>query len=443
MAVGNQFSIEDRDSLVDQNNLFKINYYKKSENMYNSENVLEGRKKKRYDFIGKQRFVSTPLSFSGGVGAGTLPKSNAGKYEGAVITAKRVYATCEIEREAIYASKGDKGAFVQATKETVKKTVESYMRNGSRIMFGDGSGVLGRGDGATNVTGAGTESNPYIVTISEASWLEANFEERDYVQVVDAMNAHPDNSAGSPEGGSTETNLLEIIEVDPAARQVHLNGTSAILAAHAGVAPGAGVTPLAATQGLCMQKSFGVEPQGLKGIRDASVAPVSPSNTLYNIPVQRRWKAIVKDANLEGITADAINGLMLDVKKATGKSPKMLMVGFEQYQNILALLEDQKVYNLPNKNLKGHMGFEGLEWVGAGGQKIGIFIDRFAQLDTMYALNDDRIECHHRPGFGWFDDDGTVFLRLQNDDAYGARYGGYYENFIIPTGQGYLENLAV
>jgi hypothetical protein len=121
----------------------------------------------------------------------------------------------------------------------------------------------------------------------------------------------------------------------------------------------------------------------------------------------------------------------------------MLMVGYEQYRNILALLEDQKVHNLPNKNLKGHMGFEGLEWVGAAGKKIGIFIDRFARPDTLYALNDSRIECHHRPGFGWFDDDGTVFLRLQDDDAYGARYGGYYQNFIIPTGHGFLENLAL
>ena len=45
-------------NLVDQTNLFKINYYKKSENMYNSANVLQGRIKKRYDFIGKQRFVA-------------------------------------------------------------------------------------------------------------------------------------------------------------------------------------------------------------------------------------------------------------------------------------------------------------------------------------------------------------------------------------------------
>ncbi len=123
-------------------------------------------------------------------------------------------------------------------------------------------------------------------------------------------------------------------------------------------------------------------------------------------------------------------------------SPTMIMMGYEQYQNFLALLEDQKVYNLPNKNLKGHVGFEGIEYV-SNGTKIGIFIDRFADEDKVYFLNDSRIECHHRPGFGWFDDDGTVFLRLQDDDAYGARYGGYYENFIVPTGHGFLHNLAI
>ena len=417
-------------NLVDQTNLFKINYYKKSENMYNSENALQGRIKKRYDFVGKQRFVSTPLSFSGGVGSGKLPKSNSGKYEGAVITSKRVYATCEVEREAIHASKGDKGAFVQATKETVKKTVESYMRNGSRICFGDGTGVLGRGDGVANVTGTGTDVDPYIITISDASWKEANMEERDYVQVVSGMAAFPDNTGGAAEGGQTETNLLEVALVDEVAKTIALCGTSPILAALTGIGP------LPATSGVCMQKSYLVEPTGLKSIFDFA------AGTLYNIPFQRRWSAYKKDAGLQGITPDLINGVMLQIKKRFGKTPTMLMVSYEQYQNILALLEDQKVYNLPNKNLKGHMGFDGIEWIG-NGQKIGIFIDRFADEDKVYALNDSFIECHHRPGFGWFDDDGTVFLRLQDDDAYGARYGGYYENFITPTAHGFLHNLAV
>jgi hypothetical protein len=421
-------------NLVDQTNLFKINYYKKSENMYNSENVLAGRIKKRYDFVGKQRFVATPLSFSGGVGAGTLPKSNAGKYEGASIFSKRVYATCEIEREAIKASKGDKGAFVQATRETVQKTVESYMRNGSRILFGDGSGILGRGDGATQVTGAGTDVSPYVIVVPAESFLEARFEEKDYVQMVTGMNAWPDNSTGTPEGGTAETNLLEIVEVDEDTREVSLVGVSPVLAALTGVGP------VTTATGICMQKSFGVEPTGLKSIKDASEAG---SGTLYGITVQRRWKCIVDDAATAGITTDLINKNMLDLKKRSGKNATMIMASFEQYRNILALLEDQKVYNLPNKNLKGHMGFSGVEYVGAGGVAIGIFVDRFAEKDEVWLLNDSRIECHHRPGFGWFDDDGTVFLRLQNDDAYGARYGGYYENFIVPTGHAVIKNLAI
>lgn len=421
--------------MSEQTNLFKINYYKKSENTYNSENVLNGRMKKKYDFVGKQKFVATPLSFSGGVGSGLLPVSNSGNYEGAVITAKKVYATCEIEREAIYASKGDKGAFVQATKETVQKTVESFMRNSNRILFGDGSGILGRGDGATDVTGAGSTVSPYVVTISAASWKEANWEEKDHVQVVSGMAAYPANTGGAAEGTTSTTNLLEIVEVDVANKQISLVGTSAVLAALV-----AGPAPFPATSGLAMQRSYQLEPQGLKGIFDASNAG---SGSLYGITVQRRWEAHLVDANAQGITTDLINALCLDIKRKSGKNIDMLMCGFAQYRNILALLEDQKVYNLPNKNLKGHMGFEGVEYVGAGGQKIGIFLDRFCDDDKIYGLNSAQMEVHHRPGFGWFEDDGTVFLRLQDEDAYGARYGGYYENFFMPPFIGFLHNLAI
>jgi hypothetical protein len=401
-------------SLAEQTDLFKINYYKKSENMYNSKNVLAGRIKKRYDFTGKQRFVSTPLSFSGGVGSGSLPKANSGSYDGAIILSKKVYATCEVEREAIYASKDDKGAFVRATAETVKKTVESYMRNTSRILFGDGSAILGRGDAATNVSGAGSVGSPFVVTISAASWKESNFEERDYIQHVAGMAAYPDNTGGAAEGGVTETNLLEIVEVDVANLQLHLVGTSAALTALTGVGP------VLATSGFCMQKSYLVEPTGLKSIFDSAI---SGSGTLYNIPVQRRWKAHTEDALGSGVTPDLLNKISLQVEKKSGKSPNMVMCGYEQYQNILAFMEDQKVYNLPNKNLKGAPGFEGIEYL-CNGKRIGIFLERFCDEDKVYFLNDERIECHHRPGFGWFEDDGTVFLRLQDDDAYGARYGG-------------------
>ena len=237
-------------NLTDQTNLFKINYYKKSENMYNSANVLAGRVKKRYDFTGKQRFVATPLSFSGGVGARVLPVANAGQYEGAVITAKKCYATCEIEREAIKASANNAGAFVKATAETVKKTVESYMRNTSRILFGTGDGVLGLGDGTgANVSGNGSVGTPYVVVISAGSFKEANWEEKDFVQMVVATVM---------EGGDAVTNLLEVVDVDIATRAISLVGTSTRLAALTGAGP------LLATDEIAMQRSYNGEPVGLK-----------------------------------------------------------------------------------------------------------------------------------------------------------------------------------
>jgi hypothetical protein len=411
-------------NLTDQTNLFKINYYKKSENMYNSANVLQGRIKKRYDFTGKQRFVATPLSFSGGVGSGTLPTSNAGNYEGAQITSKRVYAVCQIEREAIKASANNAGAFVQATKETVKKTVESYMRNSSRILFGDSFGVLGQGDGAgANVAGNGSAGTPYLVEIPAAKWKSANWEEKDFVAV--ATGAAADGS-----GGTIETTLLEVVAVNESTRVISLVGTSIRLAALTGAGP------LAATDVIAMQGSYENDPQGLKGVLDAT------SGTLYGIAVQRRWQATQVNAGGAGVTVDRMNDVMLQVERKFGKAPNLIVCGYEQFRNILALLEDQKVYNLPNRNIKGNLSFSGVEFMSTRGP-IGIFVDRFCEDDRIYFLNDNFIECHHRPDFGWFDDDGTVFLRESSSDSYSARYGGYYENFIIPTAHGVLSNLAV
>jgi len=148
-------------SLEEANKLFKIKYEKLSENVYNSANVLLGRVKKSYDFVGEKIQITIPSSFSGGVGSGTLPKANTALYQRAELTAKKMYAVVEIDRETIKASLKDEGSFVRATKEVVKKAVESFMRNLSRALFNDGTGKLGAGDG-TAVTGTGSEADPLL-----------------------------------------------------------------------------------------------------------------------------------------------------------------------------------------------------------------------------------------------------------------------------------------
>ena len=404
MASERQFSLSEASAL------FKIKYEKLSENVYNSANVLLGRVKKSYNFTGKELAISIPQSFSGGVGSGSLPKANTAIYGDARITAKKMYAVVEIDRESIKAALSDEGAFVRATKEVVQKGVESFMRNLSRALFNDASGKLGSvADLATDLSGTGSSADPFVVTV--ANMKEANFEERDLVNI------------------ESETTTLEISEVDPDNSQIKLVGASAIL-----------TTGTATNVGIFMQGSKDNDPQGLKLLDKTS-------GSSYGIAHARRWKAVQKDASAAAISTDMLNEVMLKVKKQSGKSPNLIVCSFKQYEKILNLLEDQKRYTVNTRSgLKSKSGadisFSGVEFMSVDGP-VGIFPERFVEDDRIYLLNDNHIHIHHRPDFGWFDDDGTVFLRKADSDSYEARYGGYLECYINPCFHGVISNLSV
>jgi len=417
-------------SIAEQTGLFLTLFKNRSQNMYNSANVLEGRIKKSNDFVGKQMNIETQLSFAGGYGAKLLPQGNPSLVEQCVITAKKHYSRVFVDREGLKAASSSKGAFQTYLAFPIKKTVEDFMRNMSRILFGDGSGILCRGAGATNVSGNGSSATPYIITLRASDWNIANVEEKSIVQVVTGLNAG-DNLGGSAEGGDSITNLLTISAVNKATRQISLVGTSAVLAAHV-----AGSQPFPTTSGLVPQRSYLAEAQGLSGVLMAT------SGSLYGLSVQRRWQATQVDAGGSGIVVDMMNDVMLQVEQAFGEAPNAIICNYNQYRKILAQLEDQKRYNLPNKNVKGHMGFSGVEYMGTSGS-VGIFVDRFCPEDKIFFLNDKYIHRYHRPGGAeWFQDDKTVFLRTVDEDVLEARYGCYMENFITPSAHGVLHNLA-
>ena len=295
-------------SLSEASALFKIKYEKLSENVYNSANVLLGRVKKSYNFTGKQLQITIPQSFAGGVGSGSLPKANTAIYSEAVITAKKMYAVVEIDRESIKAALSDEGAFVQATKEVVQKGVESFMRNLSRALFNDGSGVLGT---VGSISGS-------VVTISD--FKEANFEERDLINALD-VSVTPNPAII---GGNTPE-VVEIQEVDAELGTVTLSAIP---------------TGLAAGDKLIMQGSYNNDPEGLK------LLDKSAPDSSYGITHGRRWQAQQKDASSAAVSTDLLNEMMLKVKKACGKSPNLIVCSFKQYEKILNLLEDQKRYTV-------------------------------------------------------------------------------------------------
>jgi hypothetical protein len=401
-------------SLQTASNLFKIKYGKLSENTYNSANVLLGRVKKEFNFTGKRMDIAVPTSFAGGVGSGSLPTANYAAIQDAIIESKKMYSVIEIDRESIKAASQNEGAFVELTKYSVQKGVESWMRNMSRALFNDGSGSLGFGDGLTNVTGLGTIASPYIVVIGSASWKEANWEEKDFVNY------------------DTELTQLEVVEVVPATRTIKLVGTSAGIAALV-----AGPSPMPTNKALYMQNSKANDPSGLKGVLDAT------SGTQYGITVGRRWQAGAQvAAGGAGLTTDLMNQTMLEIQRKSGKVPNLIMCSFTQYRKLLNVLEDQKQYLVEPRSpeLVGKVSFRGVEFMSSAGP-VGVFPERFIEDDRMYFLNDNFIALHHRPDFGWFDDDGSVFLRTTGD-SYQARFGGYLESYIVPPFHGVISGLA-
>lgn len=391
-------------NLVNQSALFKTKFGKLSENAYNSANYMLGTEKKEYDFVGEDMKVAVPTYFAGGVGSGILPTANPASAVKATLVAKKVYATTEIQREALKASSSSEGAFVDAMKWNVQKTVEAWNRNASRILFNDGTGALG----TVQANATGTAAAP-IVIITAATWVEGHWEENDYINF------------------STDPSVFRIDAVAPATRTITLTRLSGALDL---TATGAGLIAY-------MQNSKDNDPQGLKGVCDAV------GGTLYGVNVGRRWQSTQIAAGGSGISEDIMNELILKIQYRCGKTPKSIVTSFTQYRKILNFLEDHKVYMVDPRasELKGKISFKGISYVSDAGE-IGIFADRMCDDDRMYAVNTDFITAKHRPDFGWFDDDGTVFLRVTDDDAYSARYGGYYENYIIPTFQGVVTGLA-
>lgn len=389
-------------SLTTASNLFKIKYGKLSENTYNSANVLLGRVKKDFNFTGKRMDIAVPTSFAGGVGSGSLPTANFAAVEDAIITSKKMYSVIQIDRESIKAASQNEGAFVELTKYSVQKGVESWMRNMSRSLFNDGTGALGTIQ-AGGVSGAG----PWQVVISAATWKEANFEEKDYVNLTGALSA-----------------VFEITAVVPATRTVTIAAISG------------SYTPVAGDV-IYMQNSINADPSGLKGVLDAT------SGTQYGITVGRRWQAGAQvAAGGAGLTTDLMNQVMLEVQRKSGKVPNLIMCSFTQYRKLLNVLEDQKQYIVEPRSpeLVGKVSFRGVEFMSSAGP-VGVFPERFIEDDRMYFLNDNFIQLYHRPDFGWFDDDGSVFLRTTGD-AYEARYGGYLEAYIVPPFHGVISGLA-
>lgn len=416
-----------KETLSTFSSYMKTKWGKVSDNVYNSATPLLSRVNRVHDFVGEDKKFPVPTGYEGGVGSGSLPAAGKSNAEKATITTKSVYARTQIARQLMKQASRKEGAFVKALGHKMGKSVESYVRNTSRFLFNDGTGSLSIGSAsADNVTGAGSTGDPYLVELKTqrstsnkiVTNKKASLEKRDFINV-----------------NSEETNL-EIVAVSRESDGdivVSLVGTSARLGALSTSGP------FAAADTFYMQGSKDNDPEGLRGVCDAT------SSSKYGINIGDRWQSFQK-AVTSSISEDLAVEMLMEVHENSGQSPDLIVTSYKQWRKLSNQISDK--VRIPIKprfgseKLKAKVGFNAIAVNSPFGDDIPMIIDRFCEDDRMYFLNTRHLAIMHAPDHGWFDDDGTIFMRVTDDDSYEARYGGYKENYIVPTFQGVLSGLT-
>lgn len=416
----------------DYSALFKRTYGEYGDNLYGSgaEDPLESQLEKIFDFGGTDHRMAIKAGFGGGTSFGTLGQANTSKNLEVILTRKSAYARMNLNRETIVASRGKASAFIEATKEETLGKLKSFVRTQATALYNDGSGILGQHSG--NFGGTDTAPIATILITGSYQFRQGFFEEGDYLNVV---------KSGTTVLGS----VFEVSAVNTTTGVVTLarlpGGLDDLTIIGAG-------THNLVLQNSVVQVSTGVTaskaPSGLKGAADFT------SGSLYGVAFQRRWSPYRNPLSVaQLISVDLLNKAMLQIDQRAGESPNLLIFSTIQMEKLLNQLEDKKRYtnttisSRDNKMMtKAGISFSAIEYMSVRGA-LPIVSSRYVRDDTVYLVNTNKMFRKHAEKFGWFDEDRTVLLRMQDQDAYEARYGGYYENYFNPLHVGMISNLAV
>ena len=400
--------------------LFKRNYLKLADNLYNSyDNVYSIHKKSFGTIGGAQSEHPVETTFGGGVGAssdGTLPAADHTDFVKPIYTAKRNYARINIDNMTIEQSEKKEWAFVRAIDQETTGKLKSFNRNMARILMNDGSGVLGQFTGPAG----GTAAAPTMTILNTGNYKRrhACFEKGDSVNI------------------GTDSTRFRITS--------YVRSTGVLTLAR--VTGSLDATGLAATtHSIYMQNSKDAEPYGYLGFFNNS--------THYQVAEEFRWEPLEIPAASAPLDTEMLTEMVEKQEELTDESFTHLIFSPMQYRRYISLLEDQKRFPVPvdvkprpNKmtsaDLIAKVSFGGIQYVGATGN-ITCMKNKFVRDDMVLGINVNKSEIRHVKKPGWAQRDGTVLLRMEDRDAYEARYFCYSENCINPFYVAAITGLAV
>ena len=348
-------------------------------------------KKTTADVWGRDVRKTVRVGINGGISAGTetgtLPSAQGNRYEQFVSTLKNLYGTIEISDKAIRASQSNEGAFVDLLNDEMHSLVESATYNFSRMLFGDGSGLLGT---ATSNSGSVYYCDD-IINFAEGMMVDL------YVT------------------GSAYEVCKKIINVDKMTKSVTVEGASVMASSS---------SPVKIYMSGCKDNEL----TGLKALFE--------STKLYGVTTgSNHWILPYTASSIGEISEQVLQKAIDTVEERSGGRVNFIVTTPGVRRALFAKLSQYR--QLDTMELDG--GFRAISFNG-----IPIVTDRFCQKGTMYLLNTEEFGLHQLCDWQWLEgEDGKVLKQLSDKPVYRATLVKYAELMCYrPCGQARLSGIT-
>ncbi len=351
------------------------------------------------DVVGKDVKKLVKVGLNGGIAAGSetgdLPDASSEDRLAFTSTLKNLYGKIEISDKAIRASASNEGAFVNLLNDEMQALIKSANYNFSRMLFGDGSGVI--------ATVSGMSDTENVLTLDEGEG--AGLMEGLYVDVI------------SPNGNIMYAKNYKIVRVDREGGEVELSGTRDLSTVIPGEAK------------LYLHNSKDQEITGLKAIFNNS--------TIYG--VDRTTNPALNAYSVENvgeISEEIVQEAMDKIEERSGSQVNFIVCSWGVKRALAKHFRESGVA-MPTVALEG--GFNGVSFNG-----IPVIADRFCPTGTMYLLNTDDFKLHQLCDWKWLEgEDGKVLKQVPGKPVYTATLVKYAELMCDrPNGQGRLTGIT-
>lgn len=394
--------------------LLKEDYLDDISDLLNNKIALLHRlERNTQDFEGKRAYQPVHTGRNSGIGArsenGILPTAGAQSHTYAYWTMASLYGTIEVSGQTVALSKSDKGSFARAFDIEVNGCVMDANDDLNRQLFMDGSGIL------ADPTGT---SNSATQVVDSIQYLQVN-EYVDFVETTDGSFA----ANGQNRKITAITESSKTLTLDQA------------------------VTPTANTK-IVRHGNYGLEIYGLDGVIDsanpASIAGVARTYGGINRSTTNSWQANELDASGTSFTSAALSLQHLRaMKNAVDLNSQgelsIIITDYTQHDRYGAILVPDRRFPTANgKPIDLDGGYKALDFDG-----IPVIRDKYCQPQVMYGLDESKMMVFELEDWNWMDQDGSIFARVPNKDAYGATLYAYKQlGCRMPRAQVKLTNLT-